>query len=458
MNEAFPLNWDSAGPAGAEVLGGSEIIDMILTVAKTKVSSTTAGGDMQASSPGSTQGIQEEIAAASRKVQKAFRRVISELGGEIARASELQKRLGAGDYRVCWQVFEVATEGDPIKAAQHVPKRGSVKKLLESAEECGVSKKAVAGVQEALGGFEEMVAAHSGPGAGGRGAFDAMVASMAGAEASEAVQLRDRRAAFRHESQLWGAQVEMYLQQVIFRRTANGSVATGTVVSKQGFHRLRAEARPIMFGGRVRGKDGSPQPLGGKELEEGVVARHGAPLLTEFSSRPLPKFKVVLGKEGWMYHLLDTPVLGRTGAVDLSYGTSNDDVPFTHETERASTAGMRFVTPTERAVFELMIHRPTIGEIAPQARIINPMIESMTDALSGEQAEFVLFSKVESLGPADRTSPAPRVRRHREMTDWAFEKLGWDASEFDVYRVSMEYPILNTTLALGFRLPSVPRT
>jgi hypothetical protein len=52
------------------------------------------------------------------------------------------------------------------------------------------------------------------------------------------------------------------------------------------------------------------------------------------------------------------------------------------------------------------------------------------------------------------------MRRHGlsrpELCRYAFERLGWDAERFDVYRCRVEYPVLPSTVVMQFELPAAP--
>ena len=41
------------------------------------------------------------------------------------------------------------------------------------------------------------------------------------------------------------------------------------------------------------------------------------------------------------------------------------------------------------------------------------------------------------------------------MIEYACHALGWDVDEFDLYRVRIAHPILNSVVRMQFRLPAV---
>jgi hypothetical protein len=48
------------------------------------------------------------------------------------------------------------------------------------------------------------------------------------------------------------------------------------------------------------------------------------------------------------------------------------------------------------------------------------------------------------------SAPLREAPRYREMLQFACERLQWNLSEFDVYRLRIEYPLHHTTVQLRY--------
>ncbi len=48
--------------------------------------------------------------------------------------------------------------------------------------------------------------------------------------------------------------------------------------------------------------------------------------------------------------------------------------------------------------------------------------------------------------------------RYGEMAAYVFDRLGWDAEQFEVFRCRVEYPVMHSAVVVRFPLPEAPKT
>jgi hypothetical protein len=66
------------------------------------------------------------------------------------------------------------------------------------------------------------------------------------------------------------------------------------------------------------------------------------------------------------------------------------------------------------------------------------------------------YESVAHLGRGPSALYATDVPRYVEMGRYIFDRLGWDAERFLVYRCRLEYPVLPSTVVMQFDLPPAP--
>ena len=396
--------------------------------------------------------LEMDVASAFKDVQWWLGTLLAALPTPPTRASQLNAMLAA-NYRVCWQVFEVLKSPDPLAGARHVPRSGSMQKMLAAAAAQGVPADTVEGVRAAVSRFDGIAKAH----AGDRDTFATMVGSMAGRAATggSPATLACRRTAYRQDSQLWGAQIALQYARMVVRRTnrSERGVDEGRAAVKAGLQCLRAGVQPVIYGERkINSKDLQPVPMDAEPLDADAAGRCGAPLLPRFSTRPLPRLVRIEAEDGWVYHAVANDHLGLSGAVNVASGTlrRNAGTGVLNDGQRVYAASQSFMSPTELAVLELAVHRPSFGPVTPAVRMAPSRGHSFLAQLTTDAPQLPSTEACVPLGPADRAVPAVEVKDYARLSAYTFDRLGWDPSEFDLFRVTIPYPVLNSMAVMWF--------
>lgn len=387
-----------------------------------------------------------DLAGAMGKMRGAFVALLREMG-DPGRPTDLQKGYGI-PYATCWHVFRIARSQGAVGEATKVPTPAALKKLLEAARRAGVSEETVSLVRGSAEEFRKLVDKH----AGSRETFDSMIAGVVGeaGEASEAVDFQNRRTMYQCASRLWGAQIGVmgFLSMMKLVRDESGGerMEQVTLTSRLGVKRFRADAtlRLVMYHPGL-GEEGALT----KAVDEGAMEKYGAPLMREFCSAQMPHLKIrQVGN--WMNVLAESQDVGLRSSSDFSFGWVSRGLDFS-EARRLGVflACTSYIVPTGVLIQDLLVHRETFGARVPTARVVHRTADDFTPAAIGEMSALPPNPRVMALGRADEVMDTAEWPQWGGMVRSACGKVGWSLSEFDVYRVRVEYPIMHSMVALG---------
>ena len=400
--------------------------------------------------PAAPARIEDVVLGISRGVQQSFARLIGQLPGRVVRASHLQRALEI-DSKVAWQVFKIAKAEDPMDAVRYMPSMVSVRRVVAAAERKGISREVLIAMEDAVSQYDAAGKQH----ADGRASFTSMIASMRNDGAAEAVSQQIRRSAYRDNCQLWGSQVGLFLNQGVIRRDSTGAISCLATSIKTDFRKLRADALPILYGYSQRSKDGKLIPADRHPLDAEAFEKYGVPVLPQFCSKPLPSFGYAEMKDGWTVHRIQGDQIGKLSSIDLvtSYTFRDPGLVELSDGRKIFFLSLVFRVPTETAIIEMLIHRPTMGLLVPQFRILPEVGIDFVTEMERLQPVLPSYESVQNLGRLPTAPPVSEYRHYTNMTTFVLDKLGLIQDEFDVYRVSIAYPMLHTLAVLWFEVP-----
>jgi hypothetical protein len=374
-----------------------------------------------------------------QRVRSAFSAVVSALPQHVTRASELQRALGI-DKMLAWRIYNVLQLSDPYAAALYVPGNTGVKLFLRAAERSGVPAEITRPAADAVAQFDRLVRTH----AGDRGSLEMLLAAHSDQVRAE-TDIGYRRMLFRGNSYLWGAsaRVQLRLSFVNFS-AAPGELDIATLRGFIGLQRIRPNMSWVI-GHAVCVDDagGRPQepilePLYDPCQPDPVAARI-------FLSEPLPHLRCVLLPDGeYVYELLPGPV-GRTGAVKCVSGEVIRRAASYRRSETNEWAMYAALvrTPVEVLVFDYFLHHKIYGRVNPDLLVhgVFGRVEHRGSYV-GDVGRLPVLERIEYVGRASAVVHTPDVPQYAEMVRFVFDRLGWDAASFDVYRLRMEYPVM----------------
>jgi hypothetical protein len=405
------------------------------------------------STTGRTPRFEHELRKVVLRVRSALANILEAAGGygphvrDVCDALNVHRKLG-------WQIAKVTCETDPFTAARFIPARGGMKTFLKAAARRNVEDRLLQGAAEAFADFERVVAVH----ADDRSSLEMMLAACS-PNVDEAGQLAARKAAFAGNSAIFGAQARAYLVAAFVNPSAKpGWFDAARLHSLVGFRRNRPNLPWVISRTLVADNDYqqraperrerlAPTPAG---VESPTV-----PLLPQFCSQPLPQLRRRVDAYGWMVEELVEAPVGNTAAVTLVTGELTRETAPTYKTEHTQFMdwGVWVTTPCEVLVFDQFIHKDLFPASPREVR----MYANLTDPAHFAEGQVLpTFERVETPGRGLEAVHTPSIPHYRDMAKYLFERLGWDAREFELHRLRMQFPPLPAAVVVRHALRETP--
>jgi hypothetical protein len=397
-------------------------------------------------------------------------RVLDHLRGAVAtilsavpelttpRPVDIAERLGI-DNKLAWKIANVVDGEDPFKAARYIPGTAAFRIFLRAAASRDVPKAMIASAKAAFGSYRDLVDTH----AGSRHAFDMMLAGHAHEERVRA-DLEHRRLMFLGSSYVWGLQARVVLRTDLLAPSDDPMMFDAATI--RGFIDLR-RLRPDVPWRIARGY--SADDAGGIHtsfVREALAAElngaslgHDAPLMPAFCSRPLPEYRRVDAPGGTIEYELVEGAVGNTGILTCVTGELLRRVEPRYRTGTYHDISqmLRMRTPCELAIFDVLIHRSLFGRrIEPKLVVYSDLFAEQTGPRYRTCDVLPTEEQVEYLGMDLEAAEMGDVPRYSEMVRCALDRGGWDAKQFDVFRVRMRYPPIPVNLIITHDLPDPP--
>jgi hypothetical protein len=398
------------------------------------------------------------------RVIARLRKSVGDLVGAIPSLEPIPRPVDLGhclgiDSKLAWKISNFLSIGDPFAAAQYVPGTAGFRIFLRAAGRKDLGKSLVASARAAFDGFVDLVDTH----AGSRKAFDMMLAGHVQANRSR-MDLEHRRMMFLGGSYVWGVQARVAVRIDILTPSTDPMKFDLTLV--RGFvdlRRLRPNVPWRVWRGFSVDDTGvahtsvESEPL--DPAEDGEISSSSVPLVRDFCSRPLPRFRAVEGIGGIVEYELIEGEVGNTGILTCITGETLRRVEPRYRMERYHDLCLlfRIRTPSELAIGDILVHRGLFGDgFDPRLRVYSDLF---TDVIAPKYRSSDLIpteERVERLGPATDPPARSEIPRHGELVRRALARGGWKAADFDLYRVQMRYPPFPSTLMVTDELPMPP--
>jgi hypothetical protein len=396
-------------------------------------------------------GFEDAVRRAVSHVQAATAALLEALPGAPRAAPELASSLSV-DKNLAWKVFRLVRERDRLAGGRFVLGPQAMGILLRAAEDRGGPADLITDLRDASAEFEDVVRTH----AGDRASFEMML-SAAGPEPDESTEIALRRAAFRASGYFVGVQARAQVQTFIAAPSANRDMVDGASLrSLVDLRRIRAGA-PVVIG-RAACTDSGGVFLhpGGVETLDDSVSPGEMPLIPEFCTSPLPEFRRVLGERGFVEDTLGEGPVGSTGAITVTAGEvmrqTNPRKPVPGDELAQMVTRIR--TPCEVVISDYIVHHDLYGPLAPTLDVYcDVMGEAMRRREERPRYRRAVTERIEHLGRGIDTAQTPEVPRYAKLLRYVFNRLSWDPSAFDVYRVRMEYPFVPSSMVIVHEIP-----
>ncbi|MCK4343582.1 MAG: hypothetical protein KAY37_17860 [Phycisphaerae bacterium] len=411
------------------------------------------------SNPSDTVPFEKHAKQVLQRVRGAFAEIIEALPGHITRPHELSKRLKI-DMKLAWRIVNVAHSADPFMLAQHIPGAAAIESFLKAAAKQNVSASRIEPAGAAVREFERLIDVH----AGDRATLEMMLLGYAGEDCGRAI-LAQRKSAFAANGYIWGVQATTQLKVDFLRPAAEkGRLDIATLRGFVGLRRIRPNVPWVIARARVSNDEGKLYPAFVRQplapAEDDPTGTAEAPLLREFCSKPLPRFRRVSGPHGFLEDELAEGEVGNTGAVTCITGEVTHSAASYYRAEHNRWAALvvRMHTPCKALLFDLFVHEDLFGPIKPELHVYSELAGGppIPPIEGRERDRLATLEAVEHLGKGPAAVHTPHVPRHAEMIRYALDKLGWEGERFYVYRVQMQYPVIPTSVVIIHELPEAP--
>jgi hypothetical protein len=398
---------------------------------------------------------EQEVAGVLQRLRTAFAELVGALPGGVAKPADLQRALKL-DMKLCWKIFKVLGATDPLAAGPHVPGTANMRAFLKAVGRSGVSAGLIESAAQAAADFEDLVTTH----AGDRSAFDSMTSGLAGEEAGGQIHLQHKRAAFRANRHIWGAQAKTLLRALVVQPATDPTLLSLAVLHGYfDLRRLRSDAPLVVSRERLSDNDGTLRKVDREALDPEGQTPHGFALLREFCSQPLATFRTVDAEAGFVHGELVTNGVGNRAAVTFVHGHVIDAAGPRFRDERNDFFRMSVLVriPCEVLVFDLLVREDTFVPCTPEAHVYGEHLgEGPYPSRPQERDILPLHESVVYLGKGASVLHTPHVPRYMEMARDVFKRLNWDAGRFDVYRCHVQYPVLGATVRVALKMPEGP--
>ncbi|MGE0480029.1 MAG: hypothetical protein AB7Q17_06105 [Phycisphaerae bacterium] len=357
--------------------------------------------------------------------------------------------------KLAWQFHKIAAGGS-VTVGIHMPGRSNVRKLLQAAKRRGLAPAVLEQVASAADEFDRLVATH----AGDRSTFDSMVSAHGADDQGEGLTLRQKRAAFRANRHLRGAQAAVQLKSLILAPSDTPGMLD--LVAIQGYHdlrRIRYDCPLVVSRVRLSDDDHAVRRPNWEPLGPSAGQDADSSLLGAFCSPNLPPFRAVRTVGDWVLGELAGHGVGNRSAVTCIDGyLARAAVPKHRDETNLYGAMLTWIPiPCEVLLLDLVVHEDALGSLNPVAGCYcSKLRESELPGAMESCDRLALNESVLFLGKGLPVIHAAGVARHAEMYAAVFEKLGWPSERFDVHRCRIAFPVMLSSVLVRFDLPPAP--
>ena len=378
--------------------------------------------------------------------------VLATAGG-VRKPADLQKSFKL-DGTLSWQIFQISGmrggENATLSRGANVPSRTSFKRFLEAARAHGIDSAKVERMWTDYERFEHLVDVH----AGDRTSFNSMVAAVGSLDEEwDAANAQHLRNAYRSMSHLTGMQAKTKMITTICHPVGEGSrMDACLIVGYVGLRLLRAAEAVQVFGIR------STRPTVRETVNReplNLNAEGDGYLLAEFATQPLPPLKMKELDAGWLVGVFEQPDVGNLGASTMHFGTvyRNHPLPGQNKVDKEFTADLAVDKPIEVLINDVIVKKGLMQGVKPSAEIFLGNNHSDSPALPGDLIPLLGNHHVDYLGAGPDVLATPDVPQYPDMVHASAKKLGWDISDYDVWRIRVEYPAYQSTVRMKWQLP-----
>lgn len=396
-------------------------------------------------------GLANEATMVLRRLVQAMADVAAALPQPVKKSTDLRRQLNI-DEALAWKLFRLSHTTNPLEGAVFVPGAGSFRRVMQLAETAGVKPHLTREVLEAFENYEELAARH----APDRSAFAALLRELHGAD-SNTEDLKNKRAAYRANRQLFGVHTEVTLRSTFFHPAASGE---GFDMAKiLGHVRIQRSRLNSTLLSETRMSFGPPgtwaQHVPGQLLDTSNRQPGELTLLEEFCSKPIPELRSLVSSKGSVTTQIHATGLGSAQAATYFFAGSSRNIrtvrPHSGKTlQSQSLVGL----PAELLVRDVWLHKSIWSKIQPVVEVLwregggSFIVEDdnrQTDLLPMKET-------VIERGTGAKAGQLAEFNRYPDMVTAVAEQMEWNLNDFHLFRCRIEYPLLHSLVIVIFPL------
>jgi hypothetical protein len=425
------------------------------------IGSSTSGEISSAPStsavPDETQTLDDRFRSDAVKVLGRFRQAMERIVYAIAKglqnSRDLQNVLGV-DRNVSWQIFKLLGPIETLSTISYIPAAVSLRKVLSAAKKRGVSDESLAEASAAFTAFEQLVADTTGD----REQFETMVMSYADSTESAQMGMHHRKAAFKADCHFFGVACDTLAVALLFHpgQTAGTFDFLG-LRQMLGLRRLRASTDVLVDRWKInRDKsDREDDYLLSDALDQEAAALHNAAVLPDFCTQPMLPLITQTDEAGDVRTLLKHRDIGVGRDVDFATAriVRGMSPTFTPDGRHMFDGLIEIGRPTRVQIIDNYVHRPTWPNLAPHSGVFAHLPRRIPSKVDREGVRLPFSESFNFMGTGTDVLRIREVPRYPELIQYACKKMGWRFEDMDLYRIRLEYPLMDSNVLL--RLESI---
>jgi hypothetical protein len=395
------------------------------------------------------QRFEDHYMSAVHHLRGALIEAYQAVGADSESPREAARTLGI-DKNLTWKLGRIINEDAIERVASSIPGASAVQKVVDAFSRANLNPELITRVNQAFQEFDHMVEIHTGD----REALGLLLDSMAFSGADRLV--KSRKLAFKGNSGIWGAQsrVRMNTSFIAPNRDNPELLDYAQIGGYSDLQRLRVNGAWPLFRMRYFNDDGSDLPNRMSSLVDEYDERTPH-LLDEFASGLTPTIETKDIASGLVYELSGGPV-GRTGQCSLFYGYTDAASLSRYRDEHNQLGEVLCLInlPIETLLMDLLVHQDIASQINPQAVVYGRASGDLNEHEQRDtRFQLPISESLKSLGQ-NPILATPHIPHYTEITKLAFNRCGFDPTEFVCWRLVVPYPPMTSTVAIRFDLPN----
>ncbi|MCC5786397.1 MAG: hypothetical protein JJU33_06840 [Phycisphaerales bacterium] len=354
---------------------------------------------------------------------------------------------------LAWKISKIVQAEDPFVVLQQMPGAPGLRMFVRANERAGVGDKPLGAVKEAIAEYDRMITLHSGD----RATMEIMGSTLSPSSRQQ-IDEQHRKQFFQGASSIWGVQARTILKLGLVGPSDHKTLDFVSINALIDLKRLRQVASWPLAVRHAINDDGTQMTTNRIEAIDGRFSGpDDPPLMADFCSQPLPEI-LTRTSDGQSSFELAGGRVGNTGAMTCVFGTvQRSDIPFFATPENQWGGQIASCdTPAELLIMDMYVHSSLPFPMPPEA-VWQSHMSALPPPLEQDPIQLPLHERVQDLGSGPLPVATPEVKAYNKLARAAFDRVGWDPSEFRGFRIKLVYPPCPTSLMLRYPLPERPR-